>query len=69
LDYKKAIDRLDRLFDAPIGIPESDEADITALLVDEYEKTHFPIDASDLFMVFQNLYAVSRFFTPSFPKV
>ncbi len=47
LDYQKALDRLDKLFDAPIGTPESDEADIIALLVDEYEKTHFPIDAPD----------------------
>ncbi len=47
LDYQNALSRLDKIFDAPIGTPESDEADILGLMIDEYEKTYFPIDAPD----------------------
>ena len=46
-DYKKALERMEEVFDAPIGTIESDEADILALLIDEYEKKNFPIDAPD----------------------
>lgn len=46
-DYQSALNRLDTIFDAPMGTPESDEADVLALLVDEYEKQHYPIDAPD----------------------
>ena len=46
-DYQRALNRLNNLFDAPNGTPESDEADILGLLVDEYEKMHFPIEAPD----------------------
>ena len=46
-DYKFALSRLEVVFDAPIGTPESDEADVLALLVDEYEKQHYPIEAPD----------------------
>ena len=46
-DYKFALKRLEEVFDAPIGTLESDEADILGLLVDEYEKKHYPIEAPD----------------------
>lgn len=46
-DYKLALNKLEVIFDAPIGTPESDEADVLALLVDEYEKQHYPIEAPD----------------------
>ena len=46
-DYKKTLERIEEIFDAPIGTIESDEADILALLIDEYEKKNFPIDAPD----------------------
>lgn len=46
-DYKQALVRLDEIFDAKIGTPESDEADILGLLIDEYEKKHYPIEAPD----------------------
>ena len=35
------------IFDAAIGTPESDEADILGLMVDEYEKKHYHIEAPD----------------------
>jgi HTH-type transcriptional regulator/antitoxin HigA len=46
-DYKTALKRLEVIFDAPIGTPDSDEADILGLLVDDYEKKHYPIEAPD----------------------
>jgi HTH-type transcriptional regulator / antitoxin HigA len=46
-DYNIALKRLEELFDAEIGTPESDEADVLGLLVDDYEKKHYPIDAPD----------------------
>lgn len=46
-EYQSVLNRLDVIFNAPIGTSESDEADILALLVDEYEKQHYPIEAPD----------------------
>ncbi|MDD2306676.1 MAG: transcriptional regulator [Prolixibacteraceae bacterium] len=46
-DYNFALKRLQEIFDAPIGTPESDEANVLALLIDEYEKQHYPIEAPD----------------------
>ena len=46
-DYHKTLERMGEIFDAPIGTMESDEADILALLIDEYEKKNYPIDAPD----------------------
>jgi HTH-type transcriptional regulator/antitoxin HigA len=42
-----ALQILDNLFDAPVGTPESDEADLLGLMIDEYEKEHYPIEAPD----------------------
>jgi len=47
LDYQNALKRLEAIFDTKIGSPESDEADILAMMVDEYEKKHYPIEAPD----------------------
>jgi HTH-type transcriptional regulator / antitoxin HigA len=46
-DYRKALVRLDEIFDAKIGTPESDEADVLGLLIDEYEKKNYVIEAPD----------------------
>lgn len=46
-DYQAALLKLDELFDAPEGTPESDEADILAVMVDDYENKHYPIDSPD----------------------
>jgi HTH-type transcriptional regulator/antitoxin HigA len=46
-DYRLALKRLEEIFDAKIGTLESDEADILGLMVDEYEKKHYPIEAPD----------------------
>jgi HTH-type transcriptional regulator/antitoxin HigA len=46
-DYINALKRLDVIFDAKIGTTESDEADILGLMIDEYEKKHYAIEAPD----------------------
>ena len=46
-DYQKTLERMEEIFDAQIETIESDEADILALLIDEYEKKNYPIDAPD----------------------
>ena len=46
-DYQVALKRMELLFDAPINTPASDEADILGLLIDEYEKKYYPIEAPD----------------------
>lgn len=46
-DYQNALKRFEVIFDAPIGSPDSDEADILGLIIDEYEKKTFPIEAPD----------------------
>jgi len=46
-DYQTALKRLEEIFDAKIGTIESDEADILGLIIDEYEKKHYPIEAPD----------------------
>lgn len=46
-DYQVTLTRLDKIFDAKIGTKESDEADILALLIDNYENTYYFIEAPD----------------------
>jgi len=46
-DYRSALERLEVIFDAEIGTHESDEADVLALIIDDYEKKHYPIEAPD----------------------
>ena len=46
-DYRKALKRLESIFDAKIGTPESDEADLVGLMIDAYEKKHYPIEPPD----------------------
>ncbi len=46
-DYDMALAKLSELFDARKGTPESDEADVLALLINEYEKAAHPIAAPD----------------------
>jgi HTH-type transcriptional regulator/antitoxin HigA len=46
-DYQKALDRLELIFDAKPGSNEGDELEILGILVDQYEKDHFPIGLPD----------------------
>jgi|SRR5665647_1329337 len=46
-DYQQALKKLEVVFDALIGTNESDEADLLGLIIDEYEKKYYPIEAPD----------------------
>ena len=46
-EYQNALIRLDQIFDAPKDTRISDEADILALFIDDYENQHYPIEAPD----------------------
>lgn len=46
-DYYNALERLEQIFDAPIGTDEGDEAEILSLLIENFENTHYPIEAPD----------------------
>lgn len=46
-DYRNALNRLEQVFDAKLGSAESDEADMLALIVDEYERKNYAIEAPD----------------------
>ena len=46
-DYRMALIRFEAIFDAPVGTPDSDEADVVGLQIDEYEKKHYSIEAPD----------------------
>ena len=44
-DYQKTLERIEEIFDAKPGSKDGDELEILGILVDEYEKKHFPIGA------------------------
>lgn len=46
-EYQNALHRLDQIFDAAAGTSESDEADVLALLIEDYESRYYPIEAPD----------------------
>ncbi len=46
-DYQLGLKRLEVIFDSAAGTSESDEADLLGLMIDEYEKKHYPVDAPD----------------------
>ncbi|AEE20866.1 type II toxin-antitoxin system HigA family antitoxin [Dokdonia sp. 4H-3-7-5] len=46
-DYKKALERLEILFDATMGTEEGDELEILSIVIDNYEKENFPIGMPD----------------------
>ena len=46
-EYEIALQRMGVIFDAQLGTPESDEADVLSLLIEDYEKKHYPVDPPD----------------------
>ena len=46
-DFNTALERLEEIFDAPIGTPEGDESELLALLIEKYEEEHHPIPDPD----------------------
>jgi HTH-type transcriptional regulator/antitoxin HigA len=47
IDYVKALERLEIIFDASPNTEEGDEAEILVLLIEHYENKYYPIDAPD----------------------
>ena len=45
--YLQALKRLEGLFDAKANTSKGDELEILAIIIDEYEKKHFPIQSPD----------------------
>lgn len=43
-DFNQALERLEIIFDAKKGTNEGDELELLGILIDQYEKDHFPID-------------------------
>jgi HTH-type transcriptional regulator/antitoxin HigA len=43
-DYQHALTRIEKIFDAKPGSQQGDELEILGILVEEYEKNHFPIE-------------------------
>ena len=46
-EYQAALKEIEALWSAPQGTPEADRLEVLALLVEAYERTHFPIDTPD----------------------
>lgn len=46
-EYQEALKRIEALFDAPVGSHEAKEADVLALLINQYEEEHYPIEEPD----------------------
>lgn len=46
-DYSQAIERLEMLFDAQKGTPQSDELEVLSILIEKYEDEHFPLGLPD----------------------
>ena len=46
-EYNLALNRLEQIFDSEPGTPEGDELELLSLLIDNYEKIHFPIGLPD----------------------
>lgn len=46
-DYELALERLDEIFDAPLSSPEGEEAEIIAILINDFEAKHYEIPSPD----------------------
>ena len=46
-DYRKALEEIDRIFDAKPNTPDGDTLEVLTTLVEKYEDEHYPIEAPD----------------------
>jgi len=46
-DYRAALAEVDRLWDAPAESPDCDQLDVLTLLIEQYEREHFPMADPD----------------------
>lgn len=47
IEYEEALERLEVIFDAKAGTVEGDELEVLSILIEQYEKAHYPIDFPD----------------------
>jgi len=50
-DHKAALGEIERLWSSEPGTPESDRLEVLSILVEAYERKHFPVDPPDLISV------------------
>ncbi len=46
-DYKAAMTEVERLWDVPARSPEADRLDVLTMLIEDYERRHYPISDPD----------------------
>lgn len=46
-DYKVALSRIDALLNIPEGSPQEEQLELLSILVEAYERDHYPIDPPD----------------------
>ena len=46
-DYDSTMERIDAIFDAKPDTEQADELDILCLIIEEYERKHYPIEPLD----------------------
>ena len=46
-DYAAALSEVERLWDAPEKSPEAEQLEVLSLLIEDYQRRHFPIDSPD----------------------
>jgi len=46
-DYKAALEQSEVWWDAPAGSPEGEKLDVLVLLIEDYERHHFPMQSPD----------------------
>jgi HTH-type transcriptional regulator/antitoxin HigA len=46
-DYEKALAEIERLWGSELNTPDGDKLDVLLVLVENYEKTHYPIEPPD----------------------
>jgi len=46
-DYAAALREVERLWDAPEKSPEAEQLEVLSLLIEDYERRHFPIESPD----------------------
>lgn len=46
-EYRFALERLEKIFDAKPGTKEGDELEVLGILIEKYENANFPVDFPD----------------------
>ena len=46
-EHQAALKKLEKVFDAPVGTPENDLAEVLVLLIDKFESEQYPIEPPD----------------------